>query len=268
MHSKLRSTLLDSEHSSHSGVALPGKTLLLEQLERSGYCWIFGQQYFLSDEMRQYWTQLCGGWNQLIPDRFLSDGGKYRERRLGKYYFYPSLDRLEKQHIEGYYYQASAINKANGGIKRKFGPLEDSFADNPLLHSFIRLYYSLLPLPDHLHAQGWLVYVHPFRILASPGKASYPTPEGIHRDGHLFTVQVFVNRTGVEGAESQVWSEDEQQLLFAKTFSSSLDTLIIDDERCKHCVTPLYANSDQQGTRDIFTVNFNLIDNYSPTRMY
>lgn len=268
MQSKLRSNFLDSEHSTHPGVKLLGKVLLHQQVERDGYCWIPGQQHFLSTEKQAYWNQLADAWNHLVPDMFLSDGGRYRERRLGKYHFYPHLNHLEKKYVEGYYYQDTAINRSNGGIKRKFGPLEDSFADNPLLHSLIFLYYSLLPVPDEWHSQGWLIYVHPFRILANHDEFSYPTPEGIHRDGHLFTVQVFVNRTGVEGAESQIWSEDEQKLLLAKTFSSPLDTLIINDERVKHCVTPLYAIRKEQGKRDIFTVNFNLIGNPSPTRMY
>lgn len=96
MQSKLRSNLLDSEHFSHPGVKLLGKVLLHQQVKRDGYCWIPGQQYFLSTEKQAYWNQLAVAWNHLVPDMFLSDGGRYRERRLGKYHFYPHLNRLEK----------------------------------------------------------------------------------------------------------------------------------------------------------------------------
>jgi hypothetical protein len=266
----VRTQFLKSDYFSHSGVSLAGKSLINEQLSSDGFSWISGKQYCLTNTMQDCWHEMGSVWDRLVLDRYLSDGGSYRERRMGKYHFFPSGDRLEKQDVEGIYYQASSINGTNGGVKRKSGPLEPAFANNPLLHSLIRLYYTLLPVPDVWHEQGWLVYVHPFRILADAHAIGYPTPEGIHRDGHLFTVQIFVCKENVveDSAESQIWSQDERSLLFAKIFQCPLDTLVINDERVKHCVTPLRASGSARGKRDIFTINFNLLNNNSPTKMY
>ncbi|MDZ4877824.1 MAG: hypothetical protein CLLPBCKN_007259 [Chroococcidiopsis cubana SAG 39.79] len=266
----MRTQFLRSDYFTHSGVSLSGKNLINEQLTSDGFSWISGKQYCLTDIMQDSWCEMGSAWDRLVSDRYLSDGGSYRERRMGKYHFFPWRDCLEKQDVEGIYYQATSINTTNGGVKRRSGPLEESFANNLFLHNLIRLYYTLLPVPDEWHEQSWLVYVHPFRILAAPNMVGYPTPEGIHRDGHLFTVQVFVRKENVveDSAESQIWSEDERSLLFAKTFGYPLDTLIINDERVKHCVSPLFASGSSRGTRDIFTINFNLLSNNSPTKMY
>ena len=266
----MRTEFLRSDYFTHSGVSLAGKNWINEKLRNDGFSWISGKQYYLTETMQDSWCEMRSAWDRLVSDRYLSDGGSYRERRMGKYHFFPSRDRLEKQDVEGIYYQATSINATNGGVKRKSGPLEPAFANNPLLHSLIRLYYTLLPVPDEWHEQSWLIYVHPFRILADSNMVGYPTPEGIHRDGHLFTVQIFVCKENVveDSAESQIWSQDERSLLFAKTFQYPLDTLVINDERVKHYVTPLFASGSGRGKRDIFTINFNLLSNNLPTKMY
>lgn len=266
----MQSKFSELDYFTNSDVSLIGKKTIREQLSKNGFSWISGKQYCLSTQMQFCWHELARAWNNLIPDRYLSDGGRYRQRRMGKYHYFPNHNRLEKQDVEGIYYQATSINDTNGGVKRKSGPLEPAFANNPLLHDLIRLYYTLLPVPNEWHDQGWLVYVHPFRILATSDEIGYPTPEGIHRDGHLFTVQIFVDKKNVttDSAESQIWSNGEQRLLLAKTFQYPLDTLIINDERVKHCATPLYASGSDCGVRDIFTINYNLLSNDSPTKMY
>jgi hypothetical protein len=246
-----------------SGVSIVDSPSVAMALAEKGFCFIPGSAYQIGESLIYQWSGFADAWNRLVDDRRLADGGRYRQRRLGSFHFNPQSETLIPQEVEGYYYQPREINPINGGTDRKFVPLEAEFAANPLLHSLILFYFNLLP--SACRNMPLLVYVHPFRILAKSGRAGYPTSEGLHRDGHKFTVQVFVNRQNVEGGISRIWNQDATAILMQQQMTHPLDSFILNDEWVQHDVTPISPCSDE--FRDIFTINFNLLDALPTTIM-
>jgi hypothetical protein len=244
------------------------RTAISQQLEHKGYCFIPSSHYLYSQDAFLSLQEWKKAWQNLVKDCYLKDNGNYRYRRLGSFHLFPHKNQLIEQKIEGYYYQSSEHNPQNGGIKRKFAPLEVGFAANPILRNLIWLYFRTLPVKAKYHHQPWLVYVHPFRIYASENSLGYPTPEGIHRDGHWFTVQVFMERNNIKGGQSEVFN-NSKKVLYSQTMKNCLDTMILNDSRLLHAVSPISCiNSEASAYRDIFTVNFNLLSSERTTKMY
>lgn len=101
----------------------------------------------------------------------------------------------------------------------------------------------------------WHVEIHQFRILAreSGGK---PTPEGMHRDGVDFVLMTFIDRSNVTGGETTIQDLDGNEI--AKfTLTDVMETVMLDDLRVAHGVTPIFpASEGRHGHRDILVVTF------------
>lgn len=233
---------------------------LKRQLKTENFANLSGGQFYINGEYLSFWEYFKDSWNHLEPDNFLNPDYGLRERRLSCFHFHPTEDNLERQEIEGYYYQSKSDNQLNGGIKRKFGIVAPDILASNFLQSMIRFFYSTLPLDQALHEKKWIVYFHQFRIIAQEGLCGQPAPEGIHRDGHFYTVQVFINRKNVTGGQSFI-HDDDKTLKYTSTFEQPFDGIILNDEAMLHDVSDVHLDvPGKPATRDIFTINFNLLD--------
>jgi hypothetical protein len=175
---------------------------------------------------------LCPSWDDLPPDAYLRDGGRYRRRRHSCFVVdaaaaAPVPHRAHWQPIE--------YNALHGGLERWFEPVA---AATLALPAWSKLLVSLAGLCSALKGvQPWFVEAHQFRIDTTDG-IGRPTPEGAHRDGVDFVAVLLVARVGVKGGETRVFdATGPNGLRF--TMTDVWTTLLLDDERVVHESTPI-----------------------------
>jgi hypothetical protein len=191
----------------------------------------------------------------LEPDRHLKDGAKFRLRRYGRYYWSPADDALAPLPHEPYF-QPEDENPYVGGVARDFAPLPPDTASNPVLHARVRSTFACLPVPEDKQGRTWEVRIHQIRIVATSEEPGLPAPEGIHQDGTDFLTLHLVRRHNIAGGESTIY-DLERRPIEQYTMRETLDSLILEDPRVMHGVTPVHsADGRTVGTRDLLGVDF------------
>jgi hypothetical protein len=174
----------------------------------------------------------CPQWDDLPPDRYLRDGGRYRRRRHGC--FVIDGDRVEAVPHRAHW-QPVEYNALHGGIERWFEPLAPAFAADPRCGTMLT---GLAGVAAGLHAAArWYAEAHVFRIDTTDG-IGRPTPEGAHRDGVDLVAVFLVARQGVKGGETRVFDvRGPQGVRF--TLAEPWSLLLLDDARVIHESTPI-----------------------------
>ncbi len=175
---------------------------------------------------------LAPGWNDLPPDDYLRDGGRYRQRRHACFVV-GADDCVQVPHRA--HYQPLDYNALHGGIHRWFAPMAPATISSPAWPKL------LLALGDRLRklrpVDAWFVEAHQFRIDTADG-IGRPTPEGAHRDGVDFVAVFLVDRHAIRGGETRVFDADGPDgQRFTLTEPWSL--LLLDDTRMIHETTPI-----------------------------
>lgn len=187
-------------------------------------------------------------WDDLPPDRYLRDGGRYRRRRHGC--FVVDGDRVDPAPHRAHW-QGVEYNALHGGIERWFEPLAPKLPADPRWASLLR---ALAGVAQGLHGPArWYVEAHVFRIDTADG-IGRPTPEGAHRDGVDLVAVFLVGRHGIKGGETRVFDmRGPQGVRF--TLAEPFSLLLLDDARVIHETTPIQpAQADQPGHRDTLVV--------------
>ena len=187
-------------------------------------------------------------WNDLPPDTYLLDGGRYRRRRHGC--FVVDGTRVEPVPPRAHW-QPVDYNALHGGIERWFEPLPPALASDP---AWPRLLAALASHAEAMRALApgsgrWYVEAHPFRIDTTDG-IGRPTPEGAHRDGVDLVVVILVARHAIKGGETRVFDlRGPQGVRF--TLAQPWSALLLDDTRVIHESTPIQPlEPDTPGWRD------------------
>ena len=188
-------------------------------------------------------------WNDLPPDAYLKDGGRYRRRRHACYVIdgeniTPTPHRAHWQPVE--------YNALHGGMQRWFEPVAPATADAPVWQQMMlamgRTCSALKPA-----VQRWYVEAHQFRIDTTDG-IGRPTPEGAHRDGVDFVAVFLIGRNGIKGGETRVFEANGPSgQRFTLTEPWSL--LLVDDEKVIHESTPIQPTGDG-GYRDTLVLTY------------
>jgi hypothetical protein len=224
-------------------------------LADQGFAWIPACAWAISPLLEPHWQSLCKDWDHLKLDRYLAQGAKFRLRRYGRYYWSPVDGTLAPQSHEGYF-QPKDENPYAGGIVREFAPLRPETVHNPFLHALVRATFACLPLAAERQRNTWEVRIHQIRIVASAKVPGLPAPEGIHQDGTDFLTLHLVRRHNLVGAESTIYDLNRKPIQ-RFTLREPLDSLILEDPRIMHGVTPVYpADGEGLGTRDLLGVDF------------
>ncbi len=197
------------------------------------------------------WPAFSASWNDLGPDTYMADGGRYRRRRHAVYAV--SAGSITRQPAQPHY-QSRDYNALNGGIERWFQPVTDTIGAGPTMTTVLTfcqsLFGSLLPSPT------WHAEIHQFRIEARRGEEGRPTPEGIHRDGVDYVLVLLVNRVNIESGVTTVYSPGGEAL-GAFTLTHAFDAALVDDARVLHGVTPVAPmDTAKPGYRDVLVVTF------------
>lgn len=192
-------------------------------------------------------------WDHLPADAYLSDGGMYRYRRYGRF----SIDLKGSdvfQMRRNDFFQDRDINSANGGYVRNFEPLLEAFSRDPILWYLVS---HCLHSPIVDFQPCWEIGVHVIRVIAAENSFGLPSPEGIHRDGHMYVGQFLISRENVAGGESQIYSE-EKNLLTSVTLNQQFQLILLNDQQCFHNVTAISRmRNESPAFRDMLLLDFN-----------
>jgi len=190
-------------------------------------------------------------WNDLPPDAYLRDGGRYRRRRHSCFVV---TGNLVDQVPHRAHWQPVEYNALHGGLERWFEPMDPAVVAQPVWDQLLRRLAATCSAIKG--AQPWYVEAHQFRIDTTDG-IGRPTPEGAHRDGVDFVVVALVDRAGVKGGETRVFdAAGPSGTRF--TMTEPWTTLMLDDERVIHETTPIQPVDASQpgGHRDTLVLTF------------
>ena len=174
----------------------------------------------------------CPLWNDLPPDNYLRDGGRYRRRRHSC--FVIRSDAVAQAPHRSHW-QPLEYNALHGGLERHFEPMAPAMVQQA---AWAQLLAWLGRVCSGLKgAQPWFAEAHQFRIDTTDG-IGRPTPEGAHRDGVDLVAVFLVARSGIKGGETRVFEADGpngQRFTLAEPWS----LLLLDDARVIHESTPI-----------------------------
>ena len=185
-------------------------------------------------------------WDELPPDDYLRDGGRYRRRRHSCFV----ADHGELSQVpHRVHWQPVEYNALHGGMERWFAPVEPLTVAAP---AWQKLILALAEISSRLKGRRpWYVEAHQFRIDTTDG-IGRPTPEGAHRDGVDVVAVLLVGREGIKGGETRVFASDGpagQRFTLTQPWS----LLLLDDERVVHETTPIQPLT-RGGHRDTLVV--------------
>jgi hypothetical protein len=175
---------------------------------------------------------LHADWDQLPPDDYLKDGGRYRTRRHACFTVDETALALVPHRA---HWQPVEYNALHGGMQRWFAPMEPATVERPVWR---QLMLALGQAASGLRGpQRWFLEAHQFRIDTTDG-IGRPTPEGAHRDGVDLVAVALVGRHNIKGGETRVFeAAGRRGERFTMTEPWSL--LLLDDARVIHESTPI-----------------------------
>lgn len=191
---------------------------------------------------------LKNGWNDLPPDNYLRDGGRYRHRRHSCFVVEDSMLRQVPHRA---HWQPLQYNALHGGMQRLFEPIKPETVQLPVWSHLLLAIGKVCSQVKPTHP--WYVEAHQFRIDTADG-IGRPTPEGAHRDGVDFVAILLVTRSHIKGGESRIFEADAPH---GKRFTmlEPWTLLILDDQRVIHETTPIQPTASG-GHRDTLVLTY------------
>lgn len=228
---------------------VPDMTLLRKQLAEAGYARLTGHQSrALLGADPAAWSALARSWDDLGPDLYMADGGRYRRRRHATF-GWEGGHFTRKPHQP--HFQSRDYNRLNGDVQRWFDPVEQATIDNGVLQSIFAFCADSFRLTGPQHVE-----VHQFRIEARSGELGRPTPEGMHRDGVDWVFVMLVERRNVREGVTRIGTPERSDL-GEFTLAQPGDAVLIDDHRILHGVTEIHAvDPALPAWRDALVVTF------------
>ncbi len=175
---------------------------------------------------------LESSWNDLPPDQYLKDGGRYRRRRHAS--FEVTANKTSAMPHRAHW-QPLSYNALHGGMQRWFEPMSPEVVQQVAWQSLLCWLGRVASTAQG--DQTWFTEAHQFRIDTTDG-IGRPTPEGAHRDGVNWVAVLLVGRHGIKGGETRVFDMDSPRGQ-RFTLSEPWSLLLLDDTRVIHETTPI-----------------------------
>jgi len=177
---------------------------------------------------------LSPDWDNMPPDNYLKDGGRYR-RRLHSSFVFENGMLAQVPHRP--HWQSLDYNALHGGMERWFEPMHAATVGAPAWRQLLTaLAHTAAQVRGTPHTK-WCIEAHQFRIDTTDG-IGRPTPEGAHRDGVDLVAVFMVNRTHIKGGETRVFEANGPHGL-RFTLSEPWSLMLLDDTRVIHESTPI-----------------------------
>lgn len=222
--------------------------------EQVGYAVLPGGPIRIPVRFKRDWKAFRESWEHLPVDSFVPDS--YRFRRYSRLLYCARKGRIERLPHRSFL-QSADRNRLYGGVSRRFAAVRPKEIRSPVLRALIAIDLSCFGISAAVGPQ-WFVGVHQIRVVARRGQPGKPTPEGIHQDGCSFIGIHLVGRRNVRGGYTRVYANDHSRP-FVTCLRDPLDSLIVDDTRVKHAVSPIHPlNAKAPGVRDILVLTYDV----------
>ncbi len=199
------------------------------------------------------WEDFAASWADLRPDTYMADGGRYRQRRHAIYAAAAGGELARGPHRP--HFQTLKNNPLNGGVERWFEPVAEATGSSAPMTRLLSGARAIFEKSGG-EAAPWHVEAHQFRIEARPEALGKPTPEGMHRDGVAFVLVTLIGRENVAGGVTAI-RVDGKEGEASFTLEEPLDTVLLDDTRVWHGVTPIAPlDPSRPGHRDVLVLTF------------
>jgi hypothetical protein len=177
---------------------------------------------------------LSPDWDNMPPDNYLKDGGRYRRRRHSSFVFeHDTLSQVPHRA----HWQPLSYNALHGGMERWFEPMHEATVATPAWQKLLTALANTAAQVRGTPHTKWCIEAHQFRIDTTDG-IGRPTPEGAHRDGVDFVAVFMLGRVGIKGGETRVFdAHGPHGERF--TLSEPWSLMLLDDTRVIHESTPI-----------------------------
>ena len=199
--------------------------------------------------------RLLAHWEDLGEDSYLPFQATYRKRRYGRLLARSRADQtysFEALPPEEFR-QAADVIPLYRGDARRFAPIAVGILLSEALLALVRTDLEVIATTERA-VHTFLVGLHMVRIAAPRGETRPTAPEGRHHDGHRYVAMHLIARLHCLGGESLIYQRGADSPFLRATLTATLDTLIVDDRRVEHEVTPIHALGSD-GSRDMLLVD-------------
>ncbi len=186
-----------------------------------------------------------------LPETDHADG-KYRLRRYSKV-------RAEEPRNRGFWFieqldadiftQSENYNKHQGGMSRKFDPIDEDVIQSGAMREMVTAFYDACSLSDR-----HVFDIHQMRVICRGG-ATQLSPEGWHQDGYDCIAIIGIDRCNIIGGEVLLsTSKTEKPFLTAVMDSGTM--VIVDDSHLWHngrSIQPIDDNKPAYMDAMVFT---------------
>ncbi|MET7680646.1 2OG-Fe dioxygenase family protein [Streptomyces sp. NPDC005423] len=204
------------------------------------------------------WEKFSRFWESLPLDPYMGDGGTYRRRKYSAI-SHDLDDDTVRLDGEDSFLQSKEINPLNGGIVRRFEPIDSALLDTSVFRRMLSHFSARIAETAPAGETGdpvRRINIHQHRIVATEKELGNPTPEGIHRDGVRHIVMMLVARKNIAGGASTLYDNAESSIL-THTLADPGDYIFLDDRTCLHSVSPVQlVPRTHEGYRDMFFLEF------------
>ena len=171
--------------------------------------------------------------------------GKYRLRRYSVISCdEESCDKLKDQT----FFQSEDLNKFQGGMVRKFEPIEDSVINSNGLLEIYNRFREIAGFP-----LGQKVDVHQMRVITQEEETQV-SPEGVHQDGYDYICIVGINRHNITGGHFLGYgNKDEEPFLSLPLEAGTM--VVVNDRQLWHNASTIksrYPIGHEAGFLDSF----------------
>jgi hypothetical protein len=175
-------------------------------------------------------------------------GGKQRYRRFSQFRidYVAGAWKLELLPPRPFV-QAAGYNKIVGGVARQFEPIQ--FDPSPQVGAGA-------DAGGLDRSRPYQINVHQVRVIVRSDITGITVPEGPHRDGHDFVMNVIVARRNVSGGISQLVPTGGGTPFFEDLIQEN-EAIMFDDRQIWHNATNILPLDNSGGHRDILIISFN-----------
>jgi hypothetical protein len=228
---------------------------LATELVADGYVTTSGRRHWGHVLSRAFaWRDFTACWDDLPADRYWPQSHIHRFRRYGRAHVELTLDGVRVRPLRPKPFQQSKEDiPLYGGMAREFAPIERDVLELPLLQEIIRADYDVVSVTGG--RREYCVGIHFIRTVTAPNRWVPVTPEGRHRDGHHFVGMHLISRAVSAGGDSIIYDAASDKVLSVTTLTDPLDSILVDDTRVEHEVTPIRASCGAQA-RDMLLLDF------------
>ncbi|MBK9730411.1 MAG: 2OG-Fe dioxygenase family protein [Chitinophagaceae bacterium] len=212
----------------------------IKDIQGKGYTLIYKRDQTLAGTEFAEFEKFRKEWNNLGPDNYLPNNGKYRQRCFSKFHISTAGQISVLPPTK--YFQSTEVNKITGGIEKIIDPIPSTAINNQIFKKLLLSNFTILNRFNNF-LRPWEVSVHFFRVLCNKETSALPTPGGLHKDGVDFVTVQLMERKNITGGISRI-ADNDKNIISQFTLLGPLDRIVIDDKRLMHDASEIFIGDD------------------------